>query len=61
MRHVVVFAHPRSGGLIREAAGTSVDELEQWGRRVEVHDPTVVLPRTKPSRPFKRRIDIAKA
>jgi len=38
MKHVVVFAHPRSGSFIRQAAGAYVDELEQYGHTVEVRD-----------------------
>ncbi|MBK3775879.1 flavodoxin family protein [Azospirillum brasilense] len=38
MKHVVVFAHPRSGSFIRQAAGAYVDELEQYGHSVEVRD-----------------------
>ncbi len=35
MRHVVVFAHPRSGSFIRQAAGACVDELERCGHTAE--------------------------
>jgi len=38
MKHVVVFAHPRSGSFIRQAAGAYVDELEQCGHEVVVRD-----------------------
>ncbi|WP_448205676.1 NAD(P)H-dependent oxidoreductase [Azospirillum sp. sgz302134] len=38
MKHVVVFAHPRSGSFIRQAAGAYVDELEQCGHEVMVRD-----------------------
>lgn len=38
MKHIVVFAHPRSGSFIRQATGAYVDELEQCGHEVEVRD-----------------------
>jgi NAD(P)H dehydrogenase (quinone) len=38
MKHLVVFAHPRSGSFIRQAAGAFVDELEQCGHQVVVRD-----------------------
>ena len=38
MKHLVVFAHPRSGSFTRQAAGASVDELEQCGHEVVVRD-----------------------
>jgi NAD(P)H dehydrogenase (quinone) len=38
MKHLVVFAHPRSGSFIRQAAGAFVDELEQCGHQVAVRD-----------------------
>jgi NAD(P)H dehydrogenase (quinone) len=38
MKHVVVFAHPRSGSFIRQAVGAYVDELEQCGHAVTVRD-----------------------
>jgi NAD(P)H dehydrogenase (quinone) len=38
MKHVVVFAHPRSGSFTRQAAGAYVDELEQIGHEVVVRD-----------------------
>lgn len=38
MKHLVVFAHPRSGSFIRQAAGAYVDELERCGHEVVVRD-----------------------
>ena len=38
MKHLVVFAHPRSGSFTRQAASAYVDELEQYGHEVAVRD-----------------------
>jgi NAD(P)H dehydrogenase (quinone) len=38
MKHLVIFAHPRSGSFIRQAAGAYVDELGQYGHQVVVRD-----------------------